>query len=373
MSGIYIHIPFCARRCVYCGFFSTTHDALRSSYVRAVVSELHLRRAYLGGSEVRTIYIGGGTPSHLALDDLSLLLRSVLEAAPHPAEVTVECNPDDVTPALCDGLLSMGVNRVSMGIQSFDDARLRQLHRRHDAHQAVQAVKMLRRAGFRNVSIDLMFGFPGQTLQEFECDLDRALQLDVPHLSAYSLMYEEGTPLYRQLEQGLIRETDEETLRRMYDRLCDRLTAAGYEHYEISNFAHPGYRSRHNSSYWTATPYLGLGAGAHSYDLRSRQWNVSDVEAYIRSIERGEVPCEREELDTPTRVNDRITTSLRTCEGLDLDAIAQTEGERYAHLILESSEPYLRDGLLRRSGQHLILTRAGIHVSDLIMSDLMIV
>ena len=373
MSGIYIHIPFCARRCVYCGFFSTTNDALRSSYVRAVVSELHLRRSYLGGREVRTIYIGGGTPSHLALDDLKLLLRSVLEAAPRATEVTVECNPDDVTAALCDGLLSMGVNRVSMGIQSFDDARLRQLHRRHDARQAVEAVEMLHRAGFHNLSIDLMFGFPDQTVSEFDSDLSQALRLGVPHLSAYSLMYEEGTPLYRQLEQGLIHETDEETLRRMYDLLCDRLTSAGYEHYEISNFALPGYRSRHNSSYWTPTPYLGLGAGAHSYDLRSRQWNVSDVGAYIRSIERGEVPCEREELDAPTRVNDRIATALRTCEGLDLDAIAQTEGERYARLILESSEPYLRDGLLRRSCQHLILTRAGIHVSDLIMSDLMIV
>lgn len=373
MAGIYIHIPFCARRCVYCGFYSTTSGHLKSKYVQAVGRELRLRRAYLGNEPVRTVYVGGGTPSQLNIKQLEALFDAVSDAAPHPSEVTVECNPDDVTPTLAESLAAMGVNRVSMGIQSFSDERLTLLHRRHDSTQAHHAVALMQAAGFENISIDLMFGFPGQSLSAFESDIDEALRLGVTHISAYSLMFEEDTPLYRQLQEGLVNETDEETSRVMYDVLCRRLTAAGYEHYEISNFALPGYRSQHNSSYWDGTPYLGLGAAAHSYDGKSRQWNVADVETYISAIGRGEVPCEQETLDAATRINDRITTALRTCEGLDLDLIARTEGVSYTNSISRSALPHLHGGLLRKEGSHLILTHEGIHLSDLIMSDLMIV
>ncbi len=373
MAGLYIHIPFCARRCVYCGFYSTTLTHLKSAYVHAVGRELALRASYLGGEEVRTVYLGGGTPSQLDEADLKWLLSTVATVAPHAEEVTVECNPDDVTPRLADVLVQAGVNRVSLGVQTFSDSRLSQLHRRHDAYQARRAVSLLRAAGFTNLSIDLMFGFPGQTLSELASDIDEALLLDVAHLSAYSLMYEEGTPLYRQLQEGLIAETDEETSRAMYDLLCRRLRAAGYEHYEISNFARRGYRARHNASYWDGTPYLGLGAGAHSYDGTSREWNVCDVEAYIAAIERGEVPSTREHLDASTRVNDRITTALRTCEGLDLSEISRQEGSSYAQRIAESARPWLERRLLRSTDNHLVLTHEGIHLSDLIMSDLMIV
>ena len=388
MAGIYIHIPFCKSRCAYCGFYSTTRLELRQRYVDAVCREMERRSLSLpptpipdlcsqsptrslskGRGSIGTIYLGGGTPSQLTIPQLHQLFKALyyIYKVENDAEVTIECNPDDITTNFAEALAQFPVNRVSMGAQTFDDRRLRFLNRRHTSDQVPLAVERLRQAGIRNISIDLMYGFPDETLDDWQHDIDAALALDVEHLSAYSLMYEEGTTLYRQLQQGLIAETDEELSLQMYDMLIDRLTAAGYEHYEISNFARPGYRSRHNSSYWTDVPYIGLGAAAHSYDLKSRYWNVDDIEQYIKGIETGVPVVEREEIDAQTRYNDRVMLSLRTCEGLDLSLLSPDERS----YCLEQASPFLSGGELCLRDGRLVLTRRGLFVSDMVMSRLM--
>ena len=363
MSGIYIHIPFCASRCIYCGFYSTTGLELRQKYVDAVCKEMTMREV---AAPIETIYLGGGTPSQLTpgqLHQLFLYINKVY--APHVTEVTIEMNPDDVTPEYAETLSQLGVNRVSMGAQTFNDERLRFLRRRHSSSQVYDAVRLLREAGICNISIDLMYGFPDETLDDFRRDIDAALALDVEHISAYCLMIEEGTALHR---MG-VEAADEETERAMYEMLIDCLTAAGYEHYEISNFARPGYRSRHNSSYWNDTLYIGLGAAAHSYDGHCRSWNVADIRAYIAAIERGELPTECEELDADTKYNDRIATALRTRDGLNLGEL----DERHRQYCLTEAQRFIADGLLEIVDNNLRLTRRGLFVSNMVMSELMLV
>jgi oxygen-independent coproporphyrinogen-3 oxidase len=285
-------------------------------------------------------------------------------------EVTIEMNPDDVTPAWADVLPRLGVNRVSMGAQTFNDERLRFLHRRHTARQVPEAVKILRNAGIRNISIDLMYGFPSETLDDWQRDIDSALALNVEHISAYCLMIEEGTPLWRlKMKDEKLKMPDEELERLMYEVLIDKLTAAGYEHYEISNFAKPGYRSHHNSSYWQDVPYIGLGAAAHSYDLKYRSYNVADIQQYIETIEHGELPSEQEVIDEDTHYNDRITVALRTSDGLDLTTIS----DRHRRYCMKEAQRFIDDGLLQLSDNRLSLTRKGLFVSDYIMSSLIMV
>ena len=402
MAGIYIHIPFCRSRCIYCGFYSTTALDLRQRYVDALCREMEIRGTghLISGQSpdqgpvppISTIYLGGGTPSQLTFDQLHQLFIYINKVYPLTSkkEITIEVNPDDVTDEYAAALRQLPVNRVSMGIQTFDDQRLRFLHRRHTARQAIETVSILRAAGIRNLSIDLMYGFPGETLSDWQSDIDSALSLNVEHISAYCLMIEEGTPLHRMLQhngdcplceqrselQGDCPQcVDEETERQMYYTLIDRLTAAGYEHYEISNFARPGFRSRHNSSYWNGTPYIGLGAAAHSYDIRSRSWNIADINAYIKGIERGERLFEEELLDNDTRYNDAVTVGLRTCEGIDLNALPK----KYRDYCMKNARRYLDDGLLELSvvgnltSPTLHLTRRGLFVSDMVMSDLMMI
>lgn len=347
---------------------------MRRDYVRALCREAELRRGYIDGP-FTSVYIGGGTPSVLGADVLARLLAYIYKVfdIDGQAEITVECNPDDVTPDFARALAGTPVNRVSMGVQTFSDARLRFLRRRHGSADIPVAVDNLRNASISNVSIDLMFGFPGETTDEWRYDITRAIGLGVEHISAYSLMYEEGTPLYAMLEQGRVSEISDELSLAMYDELVDRLAASGYEHYEISNFARPGFRSRHNSSYWRQEPYIGLGAAAHSFDLRSRQWNVADIARYIDGISQGRVPMEREELDARTTFNDIVTTALRTREGISLDALALRLGSAYRDTLLSEASHYIADGLLALTGGRLHLTRRGIYVSDMIMSDLVIV
>lgn len=371
-ASIYIHIPFCKSRCVYCGFYSSTLSELREAYVDALCREMTLRHDYLGtDAKVRTLYVGGGTPSQLTSVQLSRLLSFIYNKVGMPSEVTVECNPDDVTEAYAKHLHSCGVTRVSMGAQTFNDNRLRFLSRRHSAAQVDVAMQTLRDAGISNISIDLMFGFPGQTVHEWQEDIRHAINLCPKHISAYSLMYEEGTPLYSMLERGEIKEIDEEVSRAMYETLCDMLYEAGFEHYEISNFARDGFRSRHNSGYWNGTPYLGLGAAAHSYDGKNRQWNVSDVRQYINSIQRGEVPCECEVLDKTTRYNDVIVTALRTREGIDMTRLEKDLGDGFRDYLLKNAQKNVALGLLAIEGDHIHLTRKGLYVSDMVMEELM--
>lgn len=391
MAGIYIHIPFCESRCIYCDFYSTTSLKWKDDYVDALCKEMKLRPAIqaLGDNyPIETIYLGGGTPSQLSDGHLQQIFTKLKETYgdlfTKNMEITMECNPDDVTPDYCKTLGKLPVNRVSMGAQTFSDQRLQFLRRRHNTAEVKEAVSLLRNTGIENISIDLMFGFPKENIEDWKYDILQALQLGVEHISAYSLMYEEGTPLYKMLEQGKIEEIDEELSRNMYDTLVDMLTLSGYEHYEISNFAKPGYRSRHNSSYWNETPYIGLGAAAHSYRRAqnqsgnmevTRSWNVNNIQQYINSIHQGILPSEKEYLDLATRYNDLITTALRTSDGIDLKKTEKEFGKCYLEKLLDEANDKIKRGLMKMDKQNnrLSLTREGIYISDDIMGDFMIV
>lgn len=368
MAGLYIHIPFCSSRCVYCGFYSTTGLELRERYVDAVCKEIEMRAS---SEKLSTIYLGGGTPSQLTINQLKRILDSayIYNKVENDAEVTIEMNPDDINKDFVEALKALPVNRISMGAQTFSDERLRFLRRRHNASQVKEAVETLRQTGFKNISIDLMYGFPAQTLDEWKADIDQALALKVEHISTYCLMYEEGTALYKLLEQGKVTEIDEELERSMYYTLIERLEAAGYEHYEISNFARKGYRSRHNSSYWRGVPYIGIGAAAHSFDIKTRSWNVADIHQYIDAMEKSERLFEEEVIDAETSYNDAITVALRTKEGLDLTTLPAQQHQ----YCMTNAQRHLDAHLLRLEDNHLALTKKGLFVSDMVMSDLMIV
>ena len=413
MFGLYIHIPFCASRCIYCGFYSTTSArkkgerlSVEEQYVNALCHEMELRmeksddmfgRKMTGLS---SIYLGGGTPSQLSFKSLQKIFQTIdkiyhiglewgMESCTcttvTPIEITMECNPDDVTEEFAQNLRSLPINRISMGAQTFSDERLHFLHRRHTADEVKNAVKRLRGIGIKNISVDLMFGFPNETLEEWNDDIERLLALDIEHISAYSLMYEKGTPLFRLLQEGKVKEIDEELYRQMYDTLIDRLAKAGYEQYEISNFAKLDvqspkfniqtskskiqslYRSQHNSSYWQNIPYIGIGAAAHSYSNGKRSWNVADIKAYITAIQKNRLPSEEEIIDADTHYNDIIMTALRTCEGIDLSILPA----EYRTYLIRLAKPFQQQGLLKEDNGKLHLTRNGIYVSDSIMSDLM--
>ena len=413
MFGLYIHIPFCASRCIYCGFYSTTSArkkgerlSVEEQYVNALCHEMELRmekdddmfgRKMTGLS---SIYLGGGTPSLLSFNSLQKIFQTIdkvyhigLEwikedntcSTAIPIEITMECNPDDVTEEFAQNLRSLPINRISMGAQTFSDERLHFLHRRHTADEVKNAVKRLRGIGIKNISVDLMFGFPNETLEEWNDDIERLLALDIEHISAYSLMYEKGPPLFRLLQEGKVKEIDEELYRQMYDTLIDRLAKAGYEQYEISNFAKLDvqspkfniqtskskiqslYRSQHNSSYWQNIPYIGIGAAAHSYGNGKRSWNVADIKAYITAIQKNRLPFEEEIIDADTHYNDIIMTALRTCEGIDLSILPA----EYRTYLIRLAKPFQQQGLLKEDNGKLHLTRNGIYVSDSIMSDLM--
>lgn len=359
MAAIYIHIPFCYSRCSYCAFFSTTLLEMRSLYVDAVVKEYELRRGYLPeGEPIRTIYLGGGTPSQLGNKDLERLLRAL--PVGQAEEVTIEANPSDMTEAKLKAWREMGINRLSIGVQSFDEMILAFLNRRHGSKQAKKVIRLAQELGYDNISIDLMYALPNQTLELWQADVETALTFDVQHISTYCLSYEPGTPLDNWRKKGLFREADDDLANAMYAYLCRRLREAGYEHYEVSNFAKPGFESRHNSSYWDETPYLGLGAGAHSYDGVSRQWNVANLKKYISEILKGKVPFKREKLTETERYNERVMLGLRTSKG-----ITATDE------LLHKAQPYMETGKLRVTEGKIIATQDGINILNTIITDLM--
>ena len=375
MAGVYVHIPFCASRCSYCDFFSTLEmKGAGAAYVDAVVAEAAMRRSELRGEAVRTLYLGGGTPSQLPLPLLERLVEGLDDALDlsNVEEFTVEANPDDVTPEWCAALRPLGVNRVSMGVQSFQDDVLRAIGRRHTAKQVIQAVENLHDAGIGNISIDLIYGLPGQTLDTWTQTVAKAIALNPQHVSAYWLTYEPGTRLSRQLEQGEVTEVPEEDCVAMYHLLVRRLREAGFEHYEISNFALPGYRSRHNSSYWDGTPYLGLGAAAHSYDGSLRRSNPPDLLSYIDRVSQGELVCDAEEMTLWERYDERVMLTLRTSSGTDVDRLRQEFGNELADHFLVEVQRHVAAGTVRREGaSRYVLTADGILLSDSVMRDVM--
>ena len=354
--GIYIHIPFCKSRCKYCDFFSTTHLEKRSQYVEALLCEWQDRKHELH-NPIRTLYIGGGTPSTLDIDSLQLIVDSLQVNTVE--EITLEVNPGDVTEEKAAAWRKMGINRLSMGIQTFDDTLLQLVGRRHTAQEARKAVAIAQAAGFDNISIDLMYALPSQTMEQWQNDVSIALQLGVQHISTDGLIYEEGTHLTNLLEQGIIEAVDEDTELQMYDYLVEELTANGYVHYEVSNFALPGRESKHNSSYWNDTPYLGLGAGAHSYDGNTRTWNVSDLDEYIQQAINHRLQPEKEELTDEDKHTERVMLGLRTNQGVSVEDINMAK-----------AEVHLQQGWLRQEGNRVIATTQGFHVLNRIIEDL---
>jgi oxygen-independent coproporphyrinogen-3 oxidase len=348
MAGLYVHIPFCSSKCAYCDFFSSPKTDLLQRVVVALGAEWQMRKSELR-EPLQTIYIGGGTPSLLSTDLFARLAKS-LHVSADIDEFTIEANPDDISPALVDVWRANGVGRVSMGIQSFDDAQLQSVGRRHSAQQAVDAVNTLRSHGIDNLSLDLIYGLPGQTLQSWQQSLNKLLSLHPQHFSAYMLSYEPGTRLYAQLISGKVAEADDDLIEAMYTYLCDAARAAGYEHYEISNFALPGHRAVHNSNYWRFLPYVGLGPSAHSFDGTVRRVNPANIKQYLQKIEGGEVAADIEEETDLNRLNDMIMVGLRTADGLDLNSLPQSEIEPFCkrlkmlppdHIIVDGMRVYI--------------------------------
>ncbi len=373
MAGIYIHIPFCKSFCSYCDFYSITDNSLKDALVQAVIRESSLRSSYLEGEIVETVYFGGGTPSLLEPATAANLISDLKKKFPFSddTEITFEVNPDDVYEGLFIELKKAGINRISLGVQSWDDKRLRYLGRRHDAAQSARALDMVFREGIKNVSVDIIYGVPGMTTADLKADLEKTFAFPVTHLSAYHLTVEEGTRFGRMKKEGKLKETDEETSASMFSLLGKVCREHGFIHYEISNFAKEGYISRHNSSYWKQVPYLGLGPSAHSFDGRSRQWNVADVRKYVKAISSGEIPCEREELDRITVFNEYVMTSLRTMWGIDLTHVEEFYDKELHDYLVNLSGKYIRYGLMKREKNTLVLTDQGRMISDNIIAELL--
>ncbi|MCM1451741.1 MAG: radical SAM family heme chaperone HemW [Clostridium sp.] len=363
MAGLYVHVPFCHSKCAYCDFYSMPgRENLRLRYAKAVGREFGMRCN--GYGDFSTIYLGGGTPSILSEAELV----AIVEALPAGAEeFTIEVNPEDVAPGKVDMWRRMGVNRVSMGVQSLCDVELRTVGRRHTAAQAADAFRILREGGIENISLDLIYGLPGQDLQSWERSLNGVISLGPEHLSAYSLTFEPRTRLAAMLGKGQIKEVDEDVAACMYEMLISATAAAGYEHYEISNFGKPGFHSRHNSSYWDSTPYLGLGPGAHSFDGINRQANPPMLKSYLQAIEGGMLACELEEESDADRFNDMVITSLRTSAGMDL---AKVSSHRLKRLHIDAA-PYIKMGSLIEKSNRLIIPEKKWLLADAVMRDLL--
>ncbi len=373
MAGIYIHIPFCKKLCFYCDFYHVITPGDNSVFIDAMLAEIALKKNYLGTGTVSTIYIGGGTPSVLSISELGTILNKIDKVfrVEDNCEITVELNPDDVTPDYMSGLKYLGINRISLGVQSWIDAHLKMMNRRHNSAQAAKALKDTFRAGFENVTIDLIYGIQGMSTQEWSSNLNFSFSYDIRHLSAYHLTIEAGTVFGKMLEKGLMKEIEEEESTSQFNILIEKAELSGFIHYEISNFGKEGYFSIHNSNYWKQVNYLGLGPSAHSFNGYSRQWNISDVKRYIKYVNK-ELPFfEREELDTKTRFNEYIMTSLRTMWGIDLDYIEKMYEKEGYDYVLNLSGKFRDYGLMKLDKKTLVLTNQGMMISDNIISEFM--
>ena len=374
MAGIYLHIPFCKQACFYCDFHFSTNLKPKKELLQALHKEIDLQQHYLQGETVETIYFGGGTPSLLETEEIRSLLDHLkgLFQVVKEAEVSLEANPDDLTAEKLAGLKQAGINRLSIGIQTFAEPVLQGLNRAHTAAQAHACVPLARAAGFNNISIDLMYGLPGQTVQLWQQDLELALALRPEHISAYNLTIEPQTAFGKWVKKGQLKPPGEEVGEEHYHMLTQALSAAGYEHYEVSNFCLPGFHSRHNTSYWLQKRYLGLGPGAHSYNLQARHYNVSNNALYIKKLKAGELPHESEELNREDHINEYLMTGLRTSWGIDLQYLKQ----QWQHDLEQEHQQYLQEmaqrGQARLEKNRLILTEEGRLLADEITARLFV-
>lgn len=376
MSGLYLHIPYCKQACNYCDFHFRVSFQDKLAMLKSMKQEMQLRKDYLEGLPVDTLYFGGGTPSVLSLVELEELIRAANELFPlsDGAEVTLEANPDDLNKSYLEGLKILGINRLSIGIQSFDDQTLSWMNRRHSAQQALASVRDAREAGFLNINIDLIYGIPGMSLALWEQTLEQALSLGVQHISAYHLSIESRTVFGVHQRRGQHFSVPEEDSFLQFQLLRSKALQGGWDHYEISNFSLPGLHSRHNTAYWQQKKYLGIGPSAHSFNGDFRNWNLSNNTLYIKKIGEGEGWFEGEELTLGERHNDYILTSLRTRWGVDGTYVKNNFGSDYSLRLGIACEPYLQEGYIKRlPEEQYFLTEKGMFVADRIASDLFFV
>ncbi len=371
MAGIYIHIPFCKKACHYCNFHFSTSAKFINQMVQSICIEAELRRNYINTS-IATIYFGGGTPSLLQTEDLKLMMEkmSKLFLINDDAEITLEANPDDITKEKLAQWLSAGINRLSIGVQSFFEEDLRWMNRAHNAQQALQSITLAHQEGFKNITIDLMFGTPTLSDEGWKQNIHQALALNIPHLSCYALTVEPKTALQKMIQQHTKQNIDAEKQSRHFELLMQWLNTAGYEHYEISNYAKPGHRSKHNTGYWLGKTYMGLGPSAHSFNGCSRQWNIANNVSYLKNIQERRVPFEVEPLTQTQQLNEYIMTSLRTMEGLSLEEISKHWNKKEAEKIFHDADQWLKSENMIFCNNHLILTNKGKLFADGIASDL---
>jgi len=374
MAGIYIHIPFCKKACHYCDFHFSTSPVYKDQMVQALRSELKLKKDYVGSQQIETIYFGGGTPSLLSAEELGMLVSEITEHYPvsSSAEVTLEANPDDLNPQKVRELKQTLINRFSIGIQSFFEEDLKWMNRAHSASEALSSIKRVQNAGFETMTGDLIYGYPLLSDEKWQFNIRELIELRIPHISSYSMTVEPATALAAFIKKGKQTPMDENQSARQFEILMKELEGAGFEHYEISNFAKPGRYSRHNSNYWEGVDYIGIGPSAHSFNGESRQWNIADNMKYIQAIESNKIPSEIEKLTKENRVNEYIMTSLRTSKGMKLDLITHQFGEEYAEAIVQALDPFLDRDWITRNGQLLTLTKTGKLFADHIASELFV-
>ncbi|MCD6354923.1 MAG: radical SAM family heme chaperone HemW, partial [Prolixibacteraceae bacterium] len=375
MAGIYIHIPFCRQKCYYCDFYKTIDTQLISQFSGALKKEIILRANYSGEEKIETLYFGGGTPSVLTEKQLTEILQFIFSEFKilDDAEITFEANPDDLSVSYLKSLKQLGINRLSIGIQSFEDEHLKKMNRRHTAVQAIEAVVNAEKTGFNNISVDLIYGLPGQTLSQWKSNLRKVFQLPVQHLSAYHLTYHKGTPFYKWLKKGILKELPESKSIEQFEQLIEMAGKNGFEQYEISNFAKNNQISRHNTSYWMGKKYLGLGPSAHSYNEVSRQWNSADIGSYLKAVEENLPFFEVEVLSENERFNEYILTRIRTRWGVSVREINENFGEEKVRYFLTNIEKQIKLNLVVKQNGIFTLTKEGLFISDEIMTNLMII
>ena len=371
MAGIYVHIPFCRKACSYCDFHFTTNLAKVDELVDAICFELELRGDYLQDNEVASLYFGGGTPSLLSQAQLSQIIGAVNERfeLSKDAEITLEANPDDLSPEHLKALKSAGVNRLSIGIQSLNDDILMWMNRSHNSDQAKHCIVDAKAAGFENISVDLIFG-TGRSDSDLKAEIKEFIAFDVPHISAYSLTIEPGTLLNNRIQKKLEKPLNPEAAAVEFLLCHDLLAEAGYQHYEVSNYAKPGSRAKHNSSYWESEPYLGVGPSAHSFNGTSRQWNVSSNAAYLQKINAGEFAFEEENLSTTDQMNELLMTGLRTNLGVGKENVVKMRGEESWSQLLELAKPFIESGDLNATEERLNATVKGWLILDHMLAEL---
>ncbi|MCW3121791.1 MAG: hemW [Flavipsychrobacter sp.] len=374
-AGIYLHIPFCKQACVYCNFHFSTSLRGKDEVLQAILKEIEMRREYLQGTTVETVYLGGGTPSLLSADEINLIFDTILKYHPvdHIKEFTLEANPDDLDKNYLKSLRSTPINRFSIGVQSFREEDLLYMKRAHNAQEADYAIKTAQDAGFTNLSIDLIYGTPGLTDAAWKQNLAKVTELGIPHFSSYALTVEDKTALQQAIQKKKAVPVDPEQAAGQFEILMEQAAAMGYDHYEISNLARPGHHAIHNTNYWRGMHYLGIGPSAHSFDGATRRWNVANNALYAKNIlQEHTVPHEEEKLTAIEHLNEYIMTSLRTMWGCDLDKIAREWDDTCATMVEKSSHLCREKKWLTQEGRKLVLTNEGKLFADRIAAEMFV-